>query len=417
MNILLKAAVICEPSQKKLHLKTRDIHVVDGTIRKIAANIPTPRGAKVIKRDNLHVSIGWFDSGVAFGEPGYEERETIENGLRVAGLSGFTDIVLLPNTNPLPETSSDIVFLKKMAASATTGLYPLGTLSKGSEGKHMAELFDMHKAGAVGFYDHQQPVANANLLKIALQYSQGFNGLVYSFPMNASIGTKGVVHEGVKATGLGLSGIPELAESMQVARDLAMLEYTGGRLHFPTISTKKAVEQIREARKSGLDISCSVAIHSLVFTDDLLEEFDTRHKVLPPLRDEASRKSLLKALARGDIDMVTANHIPIDIEQKRVEFEHAAYGALGLESIFGLLNSLLPTEDSVEILTRGRKRFGLEQPEIAEGADARLTLFDPDAEYVLKEKNLESRSKNSMSLGYPLKGKVYGVLANNSLCI
>ena len=417
MNILLKAATIVDASQKDHHLKKRDIHVKDGTIRKIASNIPTPRGAKVLDKENLHVSVGWFDSGVAFGEPGFEERETIDNGLKVAGLSGFTDIVLLPNTHPVPDTSSDIVFLKKMAASSATSLHPLGTISKGSKGENMAELYDMHKAGAVGFYDHQKPVTNANLLKIALQYSQGFNGLIYSYPMNASMGEGGVVHEGSFSTSLGLKGIPEVAESMHIARDISLLNYTGGRLHIPTISTRESIDLIRQGRKSGHTISCSVAIHSLVFTDEALKDFDSRNKVLPPLRDESTRKALLKALVKGDIDLLTSNHIPMDIEQKRVEFENAAFGALGLETLFGLLNSLVTTEEAVGILTRGWERFGLETPRLEEGAPAKLSLFDPEVTYRITEKDLQSKSKNSMALDYPLKGRAYGIIANNTSCI
>lgn len=416
MNVLLKAATIVAPENKQYHLKKRDIHIEDGIIKKIAANIPVPDNARVVTSKNLHVSAGWFDSGVAFGEPGYEERETISNGLNVAGQSGFTDIVLLPNTNPLPDTSSDIVFLKKMAAGSATSLHPLGTLTKNSDGEHLAELFDMHKAGAVGFYDHHKSLENANLLKIALQYVQGFNGIILSFPMDKSVSAQGLVHEGIVSTRLGLKGIAEVAESIQVARDLALLQYTGGKLHFPAISTPNTVEHIRKAREQGLDVSCSVSIHSLYYSQENIEEFDSNFKVLPPLREKAYKKALLKAVLKGDIDMVTSNHIPVDIEEKRVEFEHAAFGSLGLESAFGLLNQLASTEEVVALFTRGRARFGLRDVTIAAGAEARLTVFDPDISYVLKEKDLGSKSKNSMAVGTTLKGKVLGVIANKTVC-
>jgi dihydroorotase len=375
------------------------------------------QNTRVVDLKNLHVSVGWFDSGVCFGEPGYEERDTIVNGLYTAGKSGFTDIVLNPNTHPVPDSSSDIIFLINASKSKGTNLYPLGTLTVKAEGERLAELFDMKNAGAVGFYDFERPLQNSNLFKIALQYSQNFQGLIYSFPMDLQIAGKGIVNEGATATMLGLKGIPSLAEELQISRDLNILEYTGGSLHIPTISTAASVKLIGEAKKKGLDVSCSVSVHHLWFTEKELEDFDTHYKVMPPLRNNTDIKALIKGLKEGVVDFVTTNHTPMDIEQKRIEFDNAAYGTIGLESAFGILNQIFGTEMAIALLTKGRERYGLVTPKIKEGEPACLSLFETEFEYVQGKDDLISTSKNSAFLGNTMKGTVYGTVCNNVLII
>ncbi|WP_435625552.1 dihydroorotase [Flagellimonas sp.] len=418
MNILLKSAKIVSPENSALHLKKRDILIKKGTIEKIAASITEiPSSIKVFESKNLHVSIGWLDTGVCFGEPGHEERETIENGLLVAAKSGFTNVILNPNTTPIPDTSSDIVFLKERAKGNGTQLHPLGSLSKHAKGVDLAELFDMRKAGAVGFYDFKSQVANPNLLKIALLYTQSFNGLVFSFPEDKQIKGKGVVNEGAMSTSLGLKGIPGLAEELQISRDLFILEYTGGKLHIPTISTANSVKLIAAAKKKGLDVSCSVAVHNLLFTDDNLSDFDTSFKVSPPLRTKDDTKALLKGLKEGIVDFVTSDHIPLDIEEKRVELDNALPGTIGLESSFGSLLQVFDLEDTINLLTKGWERFNLAKPEIEVGKSACLTLFEPTEEWTFDEKAIFSTSKNSMFLNTPQKGRVLGTISNNIITL
>ena len=250
MNVLIKSATIVDASQEKLHLKRRDILIENGTIVKIASSIDAG-DARVISRRNLHVSLGWFDTGVCFGQPGFEQRETLSNGLLTAAKSGFTDIVLGSNTHPAPDSSAHISFLKNSATSQVTRLHPLGTLTVKGEGRELAELYDMTKAGAVGFYDFKHPLENANLFKIALQYVSDFGALPFSFPMDATIAGKGNVGEGENSVRLGLKGIPALAEELRIERDLTILEYTGGKLHIPTISTAKSVSLVAIAKKKG----------------------------------------------------------------------------------------------------------------------------------------------------------------------
>lgn len=412
MNLLIKSAKIIDSGNTELHSKKRDILIKNGKIERIASRIEPGDRTKILERKNLHVSLGWFDSGVCFGEPGFEERETIANGLQTAAKSGFADIVLNPNTHPVPDSSSDIVFLKNAAKGQATGLHPLGTVTFKAEGENLAELYDMKNSGAVGFYDYKHPLENANLLKIALQYVTNFGGLVHSFPLDANIAGKGNVNEGKTSVRLGLKGIPALAEEIRIARDLFILEYTGGKLHIPTVSTAKSVKLIADAKKKGLDVSCSVAVHNLFFMDAVLEEFDASYKVMPPLRTEVDTKALIKGVKDGTIDLVISDHTPMNIEEKQKEFENAAYGSLGLESSFGCLNRIFGTETTVALLTKGRGRYGLKEPEIKEGASACLTLFNPDTAYCLEEKDIYSTSKNSMFLGTELKGKAYGSINN-----
>lgn len=417
MNILLKAATIVDQNDKKFHLKKRDIFIKNGIIDKIAQKIDVSGRVKTIESKGLHVSVGWFDSSVSFGEPGFEERETISNGLLTAAKNGFTDVVLNPNTYPVPDSSAAIVFLKNASRSSATRLYPLGALTVGSKGIDLAELYDMRGAGAVGFYDFKHPVKNANLLKIALQYAQNFDGLVHSFPLDTQIAGKGVVNEGEISTRIGLKGIPALAEELQIARDLFILDYTGGKLHIPTISTANAVKLIAEGKKKGLDISCSVALHNLCFTDEMLSDFNTDFKVLPPLRTEKDTKALIEGVKKGIIDDVTCDHTPLNIELKQVEFDNATYGSLGLESAFGAAQRLFDLETTIALLTKGRERYGIAMPSIDEGAEANLTLFDPESTYILEKERITSSSKNSMFLKTEMKGSVLGVICNNQVII
>ena len=265
MKLLLKSPTIID-KQSVYNNKTLDILIENGIIKEIAKDISTEVD-KVINEENLHISRGWFDSSVSFGEPGFEERETIANGLDTAAKSGFTSIALNPNTYPIIDNNGAITSVKSKAAHHPVKLFPTGALTVKGEGVDLAELYDMKQGGAVAFGDYKRAIKNPNLLKIALQYAQNFDALVQSFPQEDRIAGKGMVNEEQSSTSLGLKGIPNLAEELQIARDLYLLEYTGGKLHIPTISTKKSVALIKEAKKKGLDVSCSVAIHNLIFTD------------------------------------------------------------------------------------------------------------------------------------------------------
>ena len=416
MNTIIRGAKIID-SESPFHNQTADILIVGGIIKKIGTSLPNSEKAEEVKLDNLHVSQGWFDSSVSLGEPGFEDRETIANGLNVAAKSGFTAIALQPNSYPIIDNQSQINFVKSKANGFATELFPIGALTKGSEGKDMAELFDMKNAGAIAFGDYNKSLDNANLLKIALQYVQDFDGLLIAFPQDSNIKGNGVANEGVVSTRLGLKGIPNLAEELQIARNLFLLEYTSGKLHIPTISTAKSVQLIKEAKAKGLNVTCSVAVHHLVLTDSTLEGFDTRYKVSPPLRTDADRQALLAGILDNTIDMITSDHNPIDIEHKKMEFDLAKNGTIGLESAFGALLTVLPLEKVIEKLTNGKATFDIESQTIAEGKKANLSLFNPEGKSIFTKENILSKSKNSAFLGTEIKGKVYGIYNQEKLVL
>lgn len=417
MITLIKSATIIDSSSLH-HQQKKDILIEDGFIKKIADSIPNKSDYQLVEKENLHVSCGWFDTSVSLGEPGFEERETIKNGLQVAAKSGFTAIAVNANTNPVIDNKSGVEFLINKANGAATKLHPIAALTKESKGLEMAELYDMQQSGAIGFADYNKPISNDNLMKIALLYAQNFNGLVFSFPKNNRISGEGIAHEGINSTKLGLKGIPALAEHIQIARDLFLLEYTGGKLHIPTISSEKSIKLIKEGKKKGLNVTCSVAVHHLTLTDNELHSFDSNFKTNPPLRTSKDIIALQKAVKSGIIDVITSDHNPIDVEQKKVEFSEAKDGVIGLESAFGALNTVFSIEEYIEQITsKPRAIFGLETVSIKEGNTAELSFFNPETTSTFTSKNILSTSKNSPFIGKKIKGSVYGVFANNQLIL
>lgn len=416
MNLIVRAAKIID-SKSPFNNQIVDVLIENGVLKKIGTSLPNSDDFQEVKLENLHLSQGWFDSSVSLGEPGFEDCETISNGLQVAAKSGFTAIALQPNTFPVIDNQSQIHFVQSKAKNTATQLYPIGALTKESLGKDLAEMFDMKNAGAIAFGDYTKSISNSNLLKIALQYAQDFDGLVIAFSQDSDLKGNGVANEGVVATRLGLKGIPALAEELQLARNLFLLEYTGGKLHIPTISTEKSVVLIKEAKAKGLQVTCSVAVHHLILTDEKLEGFDTRYKVTPPLQTETDRKSLVNGVLDGTIDMITSDHNPIEIEHKKMEFDMAKNGTIGLESAFGALLTVLPLENIIEKLTFGKSIFKIQNQPIQEGNTANLTFFNPEGNWVFTKENILSKSKNSAFLGTSMKGNVYGIYNQGKLVL
>ena len=413
MNVLIKAAKILDASSPH-HNTIQDIYIADGVIQKMGENLSFP-DAKQISFKNLHISQGWFDSSVSFGEPGYEERETIAHGLDVASSSGFTHIALNTNTDPKPDSRADISFLLEQANGSPVRLYPKARITTSESESKLAPLRELQVTGAVCFSNHKSALANANILKLALQYTHDFDGLVESFAFNQDMGNGGVMHEGAVSTSLGLTGIPSVVEEMQIKRDLDILSYTNGKLHIPTLSTKDAIPLIKQAKKAGLDVSTSVSIHNLFFTDKALEGFNANAKLLPPLREQTDSKALQKALKDGTIDMVTSDHHPLNSELKYVELDLAHFGSIGLEHSFGCLLSMFDVAIVVDILTRGKARFGITASPIQEGATADVSLFTPDGKKTVTKAAIKSTSKNSLFMDQALPGKVFGVIAQNKV--
>ena len=416
MNSLIKSATIIDKNSE-FHNKTVDILISNGIISDISEDIKNPKNFLEIRFPNLHVSNGWFDYSVCTGEPGYEERDNLLNTLMLASKSGFTSVGLQPNTFPVTEKSTEIEYLKAVAKNSNVNIYPIGALTKNSDGNELAELFEMKNSGAIGFGDYKKSIENANVLKLALLYSKDYNIPIFSFPLNREISNNGVMNEGTTSTSLGLKGIPGMSEEIQIMRDIRILEYTGGNLHIPYISTRKSLELIKKAKNKGLNISCSTCVHNLFFNDTHLDDFNTKFKVLPPLRTQDDIDQLISGVKDGSIDTVTSDHNPLDIELKNVEFDKAEFGTIGLESLFGALNRIFPIKTTINILTRGKKVFGIEETEIKIGTQADLSLFNPINSFVFNDDNILSMSKNSIFIGSSLKGKVYGTISNGKMTL
>ncbi len=414
MKLLIKSATLVD-NTSDLNFKVKDVLIEDGFITDISDKIES-KADKIIKRKNLHISEGWLDTSVSFGEPGYEERENIENGLNTASSSGFTSLLLNPNTKPLIDSHSSVSHIIKKSINHTSTVYPIGNLTLNGDGKQLAPLYDMKLAGAIAYGDHKKSIKDSSLMKIALEYSKSFGGLVISYPNDESLSTNGVMNEGLMSTSLGLKGIPTVSESIQVYRDLEILEYSGGRLHIPYITTGKSVAMIKDAKKRGLNVTSSVSLAHLILNDNDLSDYNTNLKLSPPLRSKTDSDLLKKALLEGTIDYVTSMHEPIDIDNKKVEFDNALSGSIGLECMFGALLNIFPLDRTIDILTRRKSNLSIDQNKIQVGSKAELTLFDPDFTYTFKEDHILSTSKNCAFIGQEMTGKVFGVLNNNNLC-
>jgi dihydroorotase len=410
MTVLIKQAkIIAPPSPFNGHIK--DILIIDGIITAISDDI-TEKNTPVIEQPGLCVSIGWMDIFANFADPGYEYKETLETGAKAAAAGGFTDVMVLPNTNPVVHSKSQVEYIIQKSKGLPVNIYPIGAITKNAEGKDLAEMYDMQQSGAVAFGDGVNTVQSAGILLKALQYVKSFDGTVIQIPDDKSIGTNGLMNEGIISTQLGLPGKPTIAEELLVARDLKLARYADSKLHFTGVSSAKSLEYIKRSKETGIKVTCSVTPYNIYFTDADVQGYDTNLKVNPPLRTEADRQGLLKAIADGTVDCIASHHFPQNWDSKVCEFEYAKEGMIGLESLFGVLREVgLDAERLIKMLTiNPRNIFGITIPEITEGAAACLTLFNADEGYIFTEQMIKSKSKNSPFIGKKLKGKVIGII-------
>jgi dihydroorotase len=410
MKVLIKQAkIIAPPSPFNGHIK--DILIIDGIITAISDDI-TEKNTPVIEQPGLCVSIGWMDIFANFADPGYEYKETLETGAKAAAAGGFTDVMVLPNTNPVVHSKSQVEYIIQKSKALAVNIHPIGAVTKNAEGKDLAEMYDMQQSGAVAFGDGVNTVQSAGILLKALQYVKSFDGTVIQIPDDKSIGTNGLMNEGIISTQLGLPGKPTIAEELLVARDLKLARYADSKLHFTGVSSAKSLEYIKKSKETGIKVTCSVTPYNIYFTDADVQGYDTNLKVNPPLRTEADRQGLLKAIADGTVDCIASHHFPQNWDSKVCEFEYAKEGMIGLESLFGVLREVgLDAERLIKMLTiNPRNIFGITIPEITEGAAACLTLFNADEGYIFTEQMIKSKSKNSPFIGKKLKGKVIGII-------
>ena len=412
MSILIKSATIVD-SKSNLNFKKKDILIRDGVIIDIADNINS-NAKQTLKYKNLHISRGFIDTSVSFGEPGFEERENISNGLLTAASSGFTSVLLNPDSNPLVDNHSAVQFLKKKSSETTTNIYPVANLTVNSNGKDLASLYDMKLAGAIAYGDYKKSIVDSSILRIALEYTKTFGGRVISFCQDDFLSKEGVLNESIVSTKLGLRGIPDISESINIFRDIEILGYTGGKIHIPYVSTKKGVDLIRDAKKRKLDITASASLPHIIYTDNDIPDFNTNFKIIPPLRSEDDLISLKKGLIDGTIDYITSMHEPQHIDNKKVVFDHASPGSIALESVFGLMCNNFTLEKTIDILTRKKSVFEIEDHLIKVGSKADLTLFNPDKNYEFSQDHILSTSKNCMFIGKKLKGIIYGSINNKT---
>ncbi len=414
MNLLIKSATILDPGSP-FHQQVADILIENGVITRIADDIEAD--AELIEAEGKYLSPGFFDLNCNIGELGLETKEDMLSGTRAAAAGGFTGLAMMPNTANPVHSKAEVEYLVNRAKGNLVDVYPLGTISHKREGKDLAEMYDMYLSGAKAFTDGNRPVQDAGLMERALLYAQGFDAMVFSYPEDTAIAGKAKVNEGEISTLLGMKGIPSLAEELMIARDLYLAEYTVSKIHFSTISTARSVELIREAKRKGLEVTCDVAAHHLILTDEALLGFDSQYKVKPPLRTKDDVKALIKGLKDGTIDAIVSQHTPHEIEFKDVEFEVAAYGMVGFQTALPLaLKAGLPVELLVEKLAiNPREILGLGVPVIAEGEKANLVLFDADAEWAYNSSSNRSKSVNSPFIGQNLKGKVLLTYNNQQL--
>lgn len=410
MKLLIKQAQVIAPSSP-LNGKKQDILIENGKITRIADSI-TGQADQVISEEGICVSPGWMDIFADFADPGQEYRETIETGAWAAAAGGFTDVMLIPNTSPVTDTKAQADYLVQKGKQTPVNIHPIAAITRKTEGKDLAEMYDMHQAGAIAFGDGINPVQRAGLLLKALQYVKTIDGTVIQLPDDSSIGANGLMNEGIVSTRMGLPGKPIVAEELMVARDIKLARYTESRLHFTGISSPKSLEYIKRGKEGGIQVSCSITPYQAFFCDEDLSGYNTHLKLNPPLRNRNDMMAIRQALLDGSVDCIASHHLPQHWDGKACEFEYARYGMISLETMFAVVTTLgLDPQTFVQMqAVNARRLFGLPVPEIAEGADACLTIFAPAAAFTPDEKNIRSKSKNSPFTGMPLKGKVIGIV-------
>jgi len=415
MNLLVKNVTIADP-QSSFNKQQCDIRVIDGKIQSIGKLSPE-KEENVFDAEGFFLSPGFFDLNCAAGDPGLETKEDIQTLTATAKAGGFTGLALLPQTDPVIQSKSQVEYIINKAKNNLVDVYPVGAISQNREAKELAELFDMQQAGAVAFSDGDKALQDDGFMSRALQYAKGFDALLMVYPENKSIAGKSQINESKNSVLLGMKGLPALAEEMHIARDIFLAQYNETKIHISNISTAGSVALIRKAKKDGVQISCDVTAHHLVFTEDLLTDFDSNYKVKPPLRSKADVKALIAGLKDGTIDAITSQHRPEEIEFKNVEFEIAHYGIIALQTVLPLLlkTGLDASLIAEKLAINPRKLLNLNIPLIEEGAVANFTVYNPNEKWLYNAVNNYSKSDNSPLLGTELTGKVTLVYNNQQL--
>ncbi len=393
-----------------LYEKNVNLHIKNGVITQLTPSnidVAVSENCEIFiensAENNACVSVGWLDMRANFREL----AEDFYSGQLSAQAGGFTEVCILPTISPPTQHSHLVKAITQQ--SNLVKLHAIGGLTLDNKGKELTDMIDLHFAGAKAFSDGEHAIWHTDILLKSLQYTQYFNGLVIQRPEDSYLNAFGQMHEGITSTKLGFKGMPRIAEEIIIQRDLEILKYVGGRLHFSLISTKKSVELIREAKKQGLNISCDICSHQLAFIDEILADFDTYHKVNPPFRENSDIEALKEGLQDGTIDVIVSDHQPHSLEQKQVEYDLAPFGIIGLETAFSvtkMYSGLNISQILDKIVYNPRKLLGLDFPKIAIGEKANITCFLPDEKWIFNKNTKKSKAENSPFFGKELNGKV-----------
>ena len=418
-KILLKSGRIIDPFSKKTF--NGDLLIESGKISKISDSISTKgKDYKVIDCKGLVVTHGFCDMHVHFREPGREDKETLESGSYSALAGGFTQVCTMANTNPVIDSPEHIHYIVSKSQKLPIDIFPIGAVSKGMKGEELTEMLLMQKNGAIAFSDDGVPIQNAQFMKLALTYSKMLNVPIMNHAEDIFLRNDGVMNASSTSNNLGLKGNTSLGEAVMVYRDLLLAESLNSKLHLLHLSTKEAVDLLKQFKSKKQLITAEVSPHHLYFVDEDIDSFDTNLKVAPPVRSKKDRKALIEGIKSGLIDCIATDHAPHTLEDKETTFNEAAFGMIGLESCFGVVNKVLVKENGMslkslieKITINPRKVMNLETNLFATGSKAQITIFDPNEKWKFKNSHILSKSSNSPFIGKDLVGKVKFVISKN----
>jgi dihydroorotase len=421
-KILLKQGRLIDPSSQRDEIV--DILIVDGKIESMAGNIPVKSEYKTVDLKNKIIAPGLIDIHVHLREPGFEHKETIETGTRSALYGGFTAVCCMPNTNPAIDDESIVTFIKTQSQKAHDGIvdvYPIAAVSKNREGKSLSPIAELVQSGAVGLSDDGAPVFDAGLMRKAFEYAGMYNVPLFQHCEIPELAHGGVMNEGIISTELGLQGIPRIAEEIMIARDLLILDYTGGKYHVCHISTAYAVELVRQGKKKGLLVTSEVTPHHFTLTDEIVRSYDTNTKMNPPLRTKEDVQAIKEGLRDGTIDVIATDHAPHSLDEKEVDYLQAPFGIVGLETAIGLSITelvepkVLTMMQLIEKLSTNPRKIIGKSILISVGEEANLSFIDPALKWKVEISQFKSKSKNSPFNGRTLQGKAIGIYNHGKL--
>jgi dihydroorotase len=410
MKVLIKKARIIDNSSP-FHNQEVDVFINDGLVDEIAVNINL-EAEHIIEGKKLCLSPGWVDLKADFCDPGFEHKETVISGLDAAAFGGYTHVSVLPSTQPVSDNKANIDYLRRQGEDHVCSVHPIGAVTEGLKGENLAQLFDMYNNGVRLFSDDLTPMS-AGILYRALLYAKNFGGRIVAFSKNESMAKNAQVNEGLASVNTGLKGYPDVAEWIEIERNLQLLEYTGGKLHLSGISSAKSVDLIKAAKKKGLDLTADVHVSNLLFTENEVFDFDTNFKFLPCLRTKEDQSALWKGLKDGTLDTIVSDHRPNDTEEKDLEFDMASFGSLQLQTVFSAL--MTHPEASVDLICEklgqsARKIIELEAAVVNKGSRADFTVFSEDSKWIFNKEDICSEVKNSSFIGHQFKHKVIAVI-------